>query len=205
MYMDVWELESCHIQIGNPLQCSCMENPMDGGSWWAAVHGVAKSRTWLNNFTFTFHSHALEKDMATQSSVLAWRIPETGEPVGLPSMGSHRVGHDWSDSAAAAARTNKHNPKYMFHTRYRQDSNSIKLKLHFQSYFLLQGIFLTLELNCVSCIGRQILYHWATRGINYLYTTIFLLLVLPALDLTFCFFITTFKEWKENKAERQSR
>ena len=74
---------------------------MDGGAWWAAVHGVAKSRTWLSDFAFTFHFHALEKEMATHSSVLAWRIPGTGEPGGLPSMGSHRVGHDWSDLAAA--------------------------------------------------------------------------------------------------------
>ena len=65
---------------GTPLQCSCLENPMDGGAWWAAVHGVAKSRTRLSNFTFTFHFHALEKEMATHSSVLAWRIPGTGEP-----------------------------------------------------------------------------------------------------------------------------
>ena len=82
---------------GNPLQYSCLENPMDGGAWWAAVHGVARSRTQLSNFTFTFHFHALEKEMATHSSVLAWRIPGTGEPGGLLSMGSHRVGHDWSD------------------------------------------------------------------------------------------------------------
>ena len=88
---------------GTPLQCSCLENPMDGGAWWAAVHGVAKSRTKLSNFTFTFHFHALEKEMATHSSVLAWRIPGTGEPRELPSMGSHRVGHDRSDLAAAAA------------------------------------------------------------------------------------------------------
>ena len=79
------------------------KNPMDEGAWWAAVHGVAKSWTRLSNFTFTFHFHALEKEMATHSSVLAWRIPGTGEPSGLPSMGSHRVGHDWSDLAAAAA------------------------------------------------------------------------------------------------------
>ena len=79
---------------GTPLQYSCLENPMDGGAWWAAVHGVAKSRTRLSNFTFTFHFHALEKEMATHSSVLAWRIPGTGEPGGLPSMGSHRVGHN---------------------------------------------------------------------------------------------------------------
>ena len=88
---------------GTPLQYSCLENPMDGGAWWAAVHGVARSRTWLSAFTFTFHFHALEKEMATHSSVLAWRIPGTGEPGGVPSMGLHRVGHDWSDLAAAVA------------------------------------------------------------------------------------------------------
>ena len=76
---------------------------MDRGAWWAAVHGVAKSRTWLRDFTFTFHFHALEKEMATHSSVLAWRIPGAGEPGGLPSMGSHRVRHDWSDLAVAAS------------------------------------------------------------------------------------------------------
>ena len=78
---------------GNPLQY-CLENPMDGGAWWAAVHGVTKSRARLSNFTFTFHFHALEKEMATHSSILAWRIPGMGEPGGLPSTGSHRVGHD---------------------------------------------------------------------------------------------------------------
>ena len=70
------------------------KNPMDGGAWWATVHGVAESRTQLSDFTFTFHSYALEKEMATHSSVLALRIPGTGEPGGLPSLGSHRVGHD---------------------------------------------------------------------------------------------------------------
>ena len=75
---------------------------MDGGAWWVAVHGVATNRTRLSNFTFTFHFHVLEKKMATHSSVLAWRIPGTMEPHGLPSMGSHRVGHDWSNLAAAA-------------------------------------------------------------------------------------------------------
>ena len=75
---------------------------MDGGAWWAAVHGVAQSRTQLSNFTFTFYVHALEKEMATHSSVLAWRIPGTAEPGGLLSMGSHRVGHDRSDLAVAA-------------------------------------------------------------------------------------------------------
>ena len=79
---------------GTPLQYSCLENPMDGGAWWAAVHGVTEGWTRLSNFTFTFHFHALEKEMATHSSVLAWRIPGTGEPGGLPSMGLHRVGQD---------------------------------------------------------------------------------------------------------------
>ena len=117
---------------GNPLQSSCLENPREGGAWRAAVSGVAQSRTWLkwssssskvllpgkshgrrspvgcsqtrlSDFTFTFCFHALEKEMATHSSVLAWRIPGTAEPGGLPSMGSHRVRHNWSDLAAAAA------------------------------------------------------------------------------------------------------
>ena len=82
-----------------PLHYSFLENPMDRGAWWAAVHGVIKSRTPLSDFTFTFHFHVLEEEMATHSSVLAWRIPGTGEPGWLPSMGSHRVGHDWSDLA----------------------------------------------------------------------------------------------------------
>ena len=92
--------ERCSKQIssvqgnGTPLQYSCLENPMDGGAWWAAVHGVVKSWTRLRDSPFTFHSRALEKEMATHSSVLAWRIPGTGEPGGLPFMGSHRVRHD---------------------------------------------------------------------------------------------------------------
>ena len=79
---------------GTPLQYSCLENPMDGGAWWTAVHGVARSWIRQSDFTFTFHFPALEKEMATHSSVLAWRIPGMGEPGGLPSLGSHRVGHD---------------------------------------------------------------------------------------------------------------
>ena len=79
---------------GTPLQHSCLENPIDRGALWAAVHGVAKSRTRLSDFPFTFHFPVLETEMATHSAVLAWRILGTVEPGGLPSMGSHRVGHD---------------------------------------------------------------------------------------------------------------
>ena len=78
---------------GTPLQYSCLENPMDGGAWQAAVHGIAKSQKRLRDFTFTFHFHALEKAMATHSSVLAWRIPGTGEPGGLPIYG---VAQSWT-------------------------------------------------------------------------------------------------------------
>ena len=85
---------------------------MDGGAWLAAVHEVAKSQTRLSDFTLTFHFYALEKEMAAHSSVLAWRIPGTGEPGGLPSMRSHRVGHDWSDLAAAAAAAVYNQNKY---------------------------------------------------------------------------------------------
>jgi len=92
---------ACREGNGNLLQYCYLENPMDGGAWWAAVHGVAKSQTRLSNFTFTFHFHALEKAMATHSSVLAWRIPGMGDPGGLQSMGLHRIGHNWSDLATA--------------------------------------------------------------------------------------------------------
>ena len=91
---------------GTPLQYSCLENPMDGGAWLAGVHGVTKSRTWLSDFTFTFHFHALEKEMATHSSVLAWRIPGTGEPGGLQSMGSHsRTRLKWLSSSNSRSYT----------------------------------------------------------------------------------------------------
>ena len=93
---------------GTPLQYSCLENPMDRGAWQAAVHGVAKSQTWLSDFIFTFHFHALEKETATHSSTLAWRIPRTEEPGWLPSMGLHRVGHDWSDLAAIVNKAAMH-------------------------------------------------------------------------------------------------
>ena len=97
----VWSL--CYIGEGNgtPLQYSWLTNPTDRGAWWAAVHGVTRSRTGLSDFTFTFHFHVLEKEMATHSNVLAWRIPGTGEPGGLLSLGLHRVRHNWSCLAAA--------------------------------------------------------------------------------------------------------
>ena len=98
-----WLSSSSSIRYGTPLPYSCLGNPMDGEAWWAAVHGVTTSQTRLSHFTFTFHFHVLEKEMATHSSVLAWRIPGIGEPGRLPSLGSHRVGHDWSNLAAAAA------------------------------------------------------------------------------------------------------
>ena len=105
LHFSVFYLINLYFGEGNgkPLQYSCLENPMDGGAWWATVHGVTKNQTRLSSFTFTFHFHALGKKMAIHSSVLDWRIPGTGEPGGLLSMGSHRVGHDWSDLAAAAA------------------------------------------------------------------------------------------------------
>ena len=99
---------------GNPLQYSCLENPMDRRAWKAAVRGVAEGQTRLSDFTFTFPFHTLEKEMATHSSFLAWRIPGTGEPGGLPSMGSHRVRHDWSDLAAAAGPLGKWDGEYCF-------------------------------------------------------------------------------------------
>ena len=91
---------------GNPLQYSCLENPLDGGAWQATVHGVAKSRTRLSDFTFTFHFYALEKEMATHSSILAWRIPGSQQPGGLPSTGSRRVRQNLCELAASAAAIN---------------------------------------------------------------------------------------------------
>ena len=94
-FQSLWvNTNECSDGNGSPLQYSCLGNPRDGGAWWAAVHGVTRSQTRLSDFTFTFHFHALETEMATHSSVLAWRIPGTGEPGGLPSLESHKVGHD---------------------------------------------------------------------------------------------------------------
>ena len=129
---------------GTPLQYSCLENPMDGGAWWAAVHGVVKSRTRLSDFTFTFPFHALEKEMATHSSVLAWRIPGTGEPGGLPSMGSHRVGHDWSDLAAAAATTVLQDPRLVA---------SAEAEPWFQRNWICKALVI-LSYTCVFCCAQ---------------------------------------------------
>ena len=111
---------------------------MDGGVWWAAVHEVTKSRTRLSNFTLTFPFHALEKEMATHSSVFAWRIPRTGEPGGLPSMGSHRVGHDWSDLAAE------------------NNTESIQqMELCMQIYFLWPSQHFKIWISCKHLIARR--------------------------------------------------
>ena len=106
--LNYWDLYKGNREgNGTLLQYSCLKNSRDGGAWWAAVYGVTEGRARLSDFTFTFHFNALEKEMATHSSVLAWRIPGMGEPGRLPSMGLHRVGHDWSNLAAAAAYKSK--------------------------------------------------------------------------------------------------
>ena len=138
---------------------------MDGGAWWATVHGVAKSRTRLSNFTFTFHFHALEKEMPTHSSVLAWRIPGTGEPGGLPSMGSHRVGHDWSDLAAAASLYKDSGDKFhlTFNDRKKIVSVYFVINLEPNLIFCLLGMTLALRALCsedaYSWIKTRLIYH----------------------------------------------
>ena len=131
---------------GTPLQYSCLENPMDGGAWWAAVHGVTRSRTWLSDFTLFFHFHALEKEMATHSNVLAWRIPGTGEPGGLPSLGSHRVGHDWSDLAAAVAGGINHYWNRDAYAAKKEKEKSLQRFYDFQQYSKINKWYLTYTL-----------------------------------------------------------
>ena len=133
---------------GNPLQWSCLEKHRDGGAWWAAVHGVAKSQIWLSDFTCTFHFHALEKEMATHSSDLAWRSTGMGEPGGLPSMGSHRVRHDWSDLAIDQG-----------------CHNNLLIELEYSSYLILALFCLFVCLlksnrnSTESCLGKKGM-HW---------------------------------------------
>ena len=132
LFFFFWNLCMLHGEgNGTPLQYSCLENPMDGGAWWAAVHGVLKSWNWLSDFTFNFHFHSLEKEMATHSSVLAWRILGTGEPGRLPPVGSHRVGHDWSNLVAAACMLHAYT-KVIF-----QDTTILLLMLFRSSVFSL--------------------------------------------------------------------
>ena len=123
---------------------------MDGGAWWAAVHGAAKSRTRLSDFTFTFHFHALEKEMVTHSSVLAWRIPGMGKPGGLPSMGSHRVGHDWSD-LAAARRLNQSTLELISFFLCVLELNYQEYWLHFPAYFVCTKVQATMMSNLLHC------------------------------------------------------
>ena len=106
-YMNWNVVSTTHMVVAQYMHFSLLRKGKRG-AWWAAVHGVAQSWTRLSDFTFTFHFHALEEEMATHSSVLAWRIPGTGEPGGLLFMGLHRVRHDWSD-LAAVAKENKGN------------------------------------------------------------------------------------------------
>ena len=143
---------------GTPLQYSCLENPMDGGAWWAAVHGVSKSWTRLSDFTFTFHFHAsLEKEMATHSSVLAWRIPGMEEPGGLPSMGLHRVGHNWYDLAAAAAVRSNHKDLCSIISIYLKKKRKMKTWLYTITALWAENKLLAsnciMLLSCAWCVG----------------------------------------------------
>ena len=136
----------CGEGNGTPLQYSCLINPMDGGACWAAVHGVARSWTRLSDSAVTFHFHSLEKEMTTHSSVLAWRIPGTGEPGGLSSMGSHRVRHNWSDLAAAAGFPVHHQfPEFIQTHVHRvgdaiQPSHPVNVKRQCQSHLAFQKL-----------------------------------------------------------------
>ena len=132
---------------GTPLQYSCLENPMDGGAWKAAVHKVAEGRTWLSDFTFTFHFHALEKEMAAHTIFLPGE-PQEWEPGGLPSMASHRVGHDWSDLAAAAAAAAALNPQHL--------SKFFAIWWEFNEHMLKEQELIV----CVQCVCRSILIYF---------------------------------------------
>ena len=143
-------------------QYSCLGNPMDGGAWWAAVHGVPKSWTRLSDFTFIFHFHALEKEMAAPSSVLAWRIPGTGEPGGPPSMGLQRVGHDWGALAAAA-----HHPVGAIFLWQPQETNTLRAGVfHFLIFFFLKMNFYW-SIVALQCYA---LFYYAAKWISYVTT-----------------------------------
>ena len=161
-----WRFGGGRTCIATPLPYSCLENPKDRGAWQAAVHGVTKSRTWLSDFTF--HFHALEKEMATHSSVLAWRIPGMAEPGGLPSMGSHRVRHNWSDLAAAAAagsacRVALVVSDYLWPYSFVACQAPLSMGFSKQEYPSGLPFFLWprdwSHISSVSCIGRWVLYH----------------------------------------------
>ena len=159
---------------------------MDGGAWWAAVNGVAKSQKWLSDFSFTFHFHALEKEMATHSSVLGWRIQGMGEPGGLPSMGLNRVGHDWSDLAAAEAifchvyfllifflnhlRVAADTTILYFEILYLRTSNTIITLGEFEFYTILFFIPLIVKFsNCVTPVIFFCFYPGSTQGLNIVF------------------------------------
>ena len=146
------------------------KNPMGGGAWWAIVHGVAKSWTRLSDFPFTFHLHALEKEMTTHSSVLAWRIPGTGEPGGLPPVGSHRVGHDWGELAIAAARivVKKKKKKFVLFSFLRIPDppvSTLRTQTHFSSLGTLN--FLSICLGIGSLNLQAATKHWAECPVPY--------------------------------------
>ena len=156
---------------GTPLQYSCQENPMDGEAWQAAVHGVAKSRTWLSDFTFTFHFYALEKEMATHSSVLAWRIPGMGKPGGLPSLGSHRVGHDWSDLAAASFKSAFSLPSFTLIKRLNSSSSLSAIRVISSAHvrlliFLLVILISACDSSSPACLMTYCIHKINKKGVN---------------------------------------
>ena len=132
---------------GTPLQYSCLENPTDGGAWWAAIHGVAKGRTQLSDFTFTFHFHALEKEMATHSSVLAWRIPGTGEPGGLLSMAQSWTRQKWLSSSSSIPQCNYKNKK----------EKEVKIEAFFSPLFQIECNYYMTDMEAQWYLGLSLL------------------------------------------------
>ena len=156
---------------GTPLQYSRLENPVDGGAWWAAVHGVAESGTWLRDFTFTFHFHTLEKEMTTHSGVLAWRVPGTGKPGGLRSMGSQsRTGLKWLSSSSSSI--SLFSEYLVLYAAFLHSGNSFQ----FKNIFFLWGILMLSSMNffywsiiVLQCCVNFYLYR---KWISYMYTYI---------------------------------